>query len=112
MLAIAVGSTTAIAAGQVNRQGPSGTAASSGASLASDVMTARLATAKYVNNLARAKTDGYGIITKMIPTMGYHFMNPKVTAFDVRKPPILVYEHHGSTWQLGALEWVFTSMPA
>jgi hypothetical protein len=30
----------------------------------------------------------------------------------VRKPPILVYEHTGHGWQLSALEWVFTSMPA
>jgi hypothetical protein len=44
--------------------------------------------------------------------MGYHFINPAVKTFDLRKPPILVYEHHGKTWQLGALEWVFTSMPA
>jgi hypothetical protein len=48
----------------------------------------------------------------MIPNMGYHFMNPKVSGFDVRKPQILVYEHHGGTWQLGALEWVFPSKPA
>ena len=32
--------------------------------------------------------------------------------FDVSKPPILVYEHHGSSWQLGAVEWVFTKKPA
>jgi len=43
--------------------------------------------------------------------MGYHFLNPNISGFDVTKPPILVYEHRGSTWQLGALEWVFTSMP-
>ena len=48
----------------------------------------------------------------MIPNMGYHFMNPNVKGFDVRKPPILVYEHRGSSWQLGALEWVFTAKPA
>jgi hypothetical protein len=75
-------------------------------------MAARLATAKYVNNLGAAKKAGYGIITRMIPNMGFHFLNPKVTAFSVRKPPILVYERHGHTWQLGALEWVFTSKPA
>ena len=39
--------------------------------------------------------------------MGYHFINPAVKGFDVRKPPILVYERHGGRWQLGALEWVF-----
>jgi hypothetical protein len=80
--------------------------------LTADVVAARLATAKYSTNLARAKADGYGIITQMIPDMGYHFLNPKVTGFSVRQPPILVYEHRGTTWQLGALEWVFTSKPA
>jgi hypothetical protein len=80
--------------------------------LTADVATARLATAKYANDLARAKADGYGIITRMIPEMGYHFLNPKVSGFNLQRPPILVYEHHGRTWQLGALEWVFTSKPA
>lgn len=87
-------------------------AASSNSRLAADVLAARLATAKYTTNLAQAKADGYQIITRMIPNMGYHFMDPKVSGFDLRKPAILVYEHHGSQWQLGALEWVFTSMPA
>jgi hypothetical protein len=80
--------------------------------LTADVAIARLATAKYANDLARAKADGYGIITRMIPEMGYHFLNPKVSGFSLQRPPILVYEHHGRTWQLGALEWVFTSKPA
>jgi hypothetical protein len=87
-------------------------AGKSGTSLTSQLALARIATAKYVNNLALAKANGYTIITKMIPTMGYHFMNPKITGFNVTKPPILVYEHHGSTWQLGALEWVWPSKPA
>jgi hypothetical protein len=82
-----------------------------GASLADQLAAARLATAKYATNLALAKADGYFIITKMMPDMGYHFLNPNISGFDVRKPPILVYEHRGSTWQLGALEWVFPSMP-
>ena len=81
-------------------------------SLADQLAAARQATAKYSTNLARAKADGYFIITKMMPDMGYHFLNPKVSGFDVTKPDILVYEHRGSTWQLGALEWVFPSMPA
>jgi hypothetical protein len=80
--------------------------------VADDVVTARLATAKYQTNLARAKADGYRIITRMIPNMGYHFMNAGIKGFDLRKPEILVYEHRGTDWQLGALEWVFTSMPA
>jgi hypothetical protein len=44
--------------------------------------------------------------------MGLHYMNPNVKGFDVRKPPILVYEKNGSSYQLGAIEWVFTSKPA
>jgi hypothetical protein len=83
-----------------------------GPSVTADLVAARMATAKYATDLARAKADGYRILTKMIPNMGYHFINPKVTGFDVRKPPILVYEHTARGWQLGALEWVFTSMPA
>jgi len=86
--------------------------ATDGSRLVADVAAARLASAKYVTNLALAKADGYGIITRMIPDMGYHFLNPKVSGFSVRKPPILVYEHHGKRWQLGAFEWVFTSKPA
>jgi hypothetical protein len=79
---------------------------------ASQLATARLATAKYATNLGRAKADGYGIITQMIPSMGFHYMNPKITGFNLRKPPILVYLRHGTTWQLGALEWVFPKKPA
>ena len=71
-----------------------------------------MATAKYANNLALAKKQGYGVITQMIPDMGWHFMNPKITAFDVTKPPILVYGKRGSTWQLVAFEWVFPKKPA
>ena len=82
------------------------------ATLVSQLALARIATAKYVSDLALAKKDGYGIITRMIPNMGYHYLNPKVTGFDVRKPAILVYEHRGSSWQLGALEWVYTAKPA
>ena len=70
-----------------------------------------MATAKYATNLARAKADGYKVITPMMPNMGIHFLNPSITGFNLRKPQILVYEHTSSGWQLGALEWVFTSMP-
>jgi hypothetical protein len=80
-------------------------------SLTADIAAMRLATAKYATNLARAKADGYQIITMMMPNMGYHFMNPRITKFNVREPQILVYEHTGKRWQLGALEWVFTKMP-
>jgi hypothetical protein len=107
-----VGIGVAAAASGGARTSPPSAATAKVSRLTADVAAARLSTAKYVTNLARAKADGYGIITRMIPDMGYHFLNPKVSGFSVRKPPILVYEHHGKSWQLGALEWVFTSKPA
>lgn len=86
-------------------------AAAAPTALAPDVITtitqARLATAKYATDLARAKADGYMIITPMIPNMGYHFLNPKISGFDVTRPPILVYVKKGNAWQLVAIEWVF-----
>jgi hypothetical protein len=79
--------------------------------VASQLAAARAATAKYATNLAKAKSAGYMIITKMMPNMGFHYLNPKISGFNIRKPQILVYEHTKSGWQLGALEWVFTKMP-
>lgn len=76
-------------------------------SVISQISKARLATAKYATDLARAKADGYMIITPMIPNMGYHFLNPKISGFDVTRPPILVYVRDGEAWQLVAVEWVF-----
>jgi hypothetical protein len=73
---------------------------------------ARLATAKYATSLRRAKRKGYTtVVTRHIPDMGWHFMNPKLTEFDVSKPPILVYVKRGRRWQLVAFEWVFTERP-
>jgi hypothetical protein len=73
---------------------------------------ARAATAKYATSLRRARRDGYRtIVTQHIPDMGWHFMNPEITDFDVRKPPILVYAKRGHRWQLVAFEWVFTERP-
>jgi hypothetical protein len=80
--------------------------------LARQLARARLATARYATSLRAAKADGYGIITRMIPDMGWHFLNPKIQGFDVTRPHILVYERTGRGWQLGALEWVFTEQPA
>jgi hypothetical protein len=80
--------------------------------LARQLAAARLATAKYASNLGRAKADGYKIITQMIPDMGWHYMNPGIQSFDVRRPPILVYERAQGSSQLAALEWVFTKKPA
>jgi hypothetical protein len=82
-----------------------------GASLAGQLAKARVASAKYVTHLGRAKKAGYQQITPEMPGMGYHFLNPSIQGFNVKKPAILVYEHTGHGWQLGALEWVFTSQP-
>jgi hypothetical protein len=79
--------------------------------LASQLARARLATARYATSLRAAKADGYQIITRMIPDMGWHFLNPTIQGFDVTKPHILVYERHGSAWQLAAFEWVFPTKP-
>jgi len=87
-------------------------AKASPSTLVTQLAAARIATAKYVSNLNLAKEQGYGIITRMIPNMGYHYMNPKIAGFNIKKPPILVYEHTAGGYQLGALEWVFTSKPA
>src|SRR5437763_13360858 len=74
------------------------------AALTSQIAQARLATLKFATNLSAAKAAGYFQITPMMPNMGIHFINTSITSFDPTKPQILVYEHRGSTWQLGALE--------
>ena len=71
----------------------------------------RVATAKYVTDLDRAKRDGYKIITPMMHNMGFHYLNPDITKFDVTKPPILVYTRRNGQYMLGALEWVFPAKP-
>ena len=43
--------------------------------LAGQLSAMRTATAKYATNLGAAKADGYQIITKMMPNMGFHFLN-------------------------------------
>jgi hypothetical protein len=83
------------------------------AALAPLLAEARLATAKYATDLARARRDGYTVtVTRHIPDMGWHFLNPKYTKFDVTKPAILVYVKRGARWQLVAFEWVFPAKPA
>ena len=101
---------TPAAAHQHTAQTAPGTSDSRG--LATQLARARLATAKYATNLGAAKADGYQIITRMIPDMGYHFLDPTIEGFDVTRPHILVYERHGGSWQLGALEWGFLQQPA
>lgn len=107
---VAVAAGLAIPTAVASRAAAQGSQAN--ATLTNDIALARAGTAKYVTNLGLAKANGYAIITKMIPNMGYHYMNGSIKAFNPRKPPILVYEHNGSSWQLAAVEWVFTAKPA
>jgi hypothetical protein len=109
---VAIAAVAIVVAGSASATRSASSTTSSSSRLAPQLAAARIATAKYATNLARAKADGYGIITRMIPNMGYHYMNAGVKGFDVRKPQILVYTHRGKAWQLGALEWVFPSRPA
>src|SRR5689334_6218137 len=53
------------------------------ADLTQKLAAARLATAKYATNLAKAKRDGYAPITPVMPNMGVHFMNAKISGFNV-----------------------------
>jgi len=108
VVVLAVGMTAALASGGTGRHAQRDTSAKP---LAQSLAAMRVATAKYATNLNQAKADGYKIITPMIPDMGIHYMNAKIAGFDVTKPPILVYQKRGNKYLLGALEWVFTSMP-
>ena len=93
------------AAGAIHGQTAAAATGTQGGQLARQLARARLATARYATDLRAAKADGYQVITRMIPDMGWHYLNPTVKGFDVTRPHILVYERHRHAWQLGALEW-------
>jgi hypothetical protein len=94
-------------------QHPAGHPGGTPKALAPIIAEARLATAKYATSLEAARKAGYTVnVTRMIPDMGWHFLNPKISGFDPNNPPILVYEKRGKAWQLAAFEWVFTEKPA
>ncbi|HEX6021438.1 MAG TPA: hypothetical protein VFZ00_05545 [Solirubrobacter sp.] len=81
--------------------------------LARQIARARLALAPYATNLGAAQAAGYKLtITQHMPGMGWHFMNPDVTDFDVTRPPILVYIRKNGQDQLVAAEWVWPTKPA
>jgi hypothetical protein len=91
---------------------PSTHSAGTPKALAPIIAEARLSTAKFATSLEKARKAGYTVnVTQMIPDMGWHFLNPKITGFDPNKPPILVYAKRGNAWQLVAFEWVFTEKP-
>jgi hypothetical protein len=85
--------------------------AAKGKTLARQLAKMRVATAPYVNDLAKAKQAGYKQITPMMHNMGFHYLNPTITKFNPAKPPILVYTRRNGQYQLGALEWVFPTKP-
>lgn len=97
---------------RVTPEAPQAVVTEHSATLAAQLAKARIATANYATSLRAAKAAGYQIITRMIPDMGWHFLNPAIQDFDVTRPHILVYERSGRGWQLGALEWVFLQQPA
>jgi hypothetical protein len=105
-------SETAAPAAAVHQHAPAAASNAGNQRLAGQLARARLATARYATSLTAAKHAGYQIITRDVPDMGWHFLNPSIQGFDVTRPHILVYQRHGRTWQLGALEWVFTEKPA
>jgi hypothetical protein len=109
VVALALAATAVLAGGATARPAHG---RASAVPLAQSLAAMRVATAKYATNLNKAKADGYKIITPMIPDMGIHYMNAKISGFDVTKPPILVYQKHGSQYLLGAVEWVFPAKPA
>jgi hypothetical protein len=82
------------------------------ASLDTQLRLALKATSKYAAGLAVARHDGYRTVAGYVPGVGLEVMNPSVKGFDVRKPAVLIYEHRGSSWRLGAVEWVFPDKPA
>jgi hypothetical protein len=111
VIVVSISSSGASGSRPVHHEG--GSSGSSSGRLASEIAKARLALAPFATDLGRAKDAGYEmLITRMIPDMGYHYMNPDVKRFDVRRPPILVYVKRRKAAQLVAAEWVFTSKPA
>lgn len=111
LVAAALLTAVAAADGPARRHDASTQAGGPSQKLAAQLVASRIGTAKYAFDLARAKKDGYSVITRHIPDMGWHFLNPKITGFDIRKPAILVYGKRGTRWQLVAYEWVFPAKP-
>jgi len=64
-------------AGMTTASGRSHAHADSHTTLTGDIAAARLATARYVTNLAAARADGYQIITRMIPGHGLPLPQPE-----------------------------------
>jgi hypothetical protein len=72
-----------------------------------ELQQVRAATARYRND-SNAFKDGYVDINLKLPNMGYHFLKSSLVTpvFDVRKPPILVYnKREDGSFELLAVEY-------
>jgi hypothetical protein len=65
------------------------TATAAGPAPARQLARARLATAKYASNPARARAGGYQVITPMMPDVGIRYLNPGTGGFTITRPQIL-----------------------
>jgi hypothetical protein len=94
--AVAAGSTrsAATAAAPGAHQHPAAATTGDAGRLANQLAAGRLATAKYATNLGAAKAAGYQILTRMIPDMGWHFLNPAVQGFDLAFALLYLLEGH------------------
>src|ERR671930_275511 len=70
-----------------------------GQGLARKLARARVATAPFALDLAKAKASGYKQITPVMKNMGLHYLNPDIKGFDVTKPAILVYSRRDGKYQ-------------
>jgi hypothetical protein len=76
------------------------------------VRDAVLARAARLSPEARGALDAAAVVHPRDPRHGLPLPLPTIAGFDVTRPHTLVYQRHGRSWQLGALEWVFTEKPA
>lgn len=73
---------------------------------ARQVYEIRQATEKYLD-IERAQADGYFRASGYTPNMGYQFAHPKFfSGFDLRRPPILLYDEHNGKWDLMGVVFV------
>jgi hypothetical protein len=73
--------------------------------LAEAIATIREATARF-QEIEQAKREGYRQYTPMLRDHGYHFFNPSIVEFDLRRPSVLLYVRQGERWQLTGVEYV------
>ena len=71
-----------------------------------------IATREYVNDISLARHEGYRAVAPAVPGIGLRLVNPAIKGFDAARPPVLIYERQGNRWQLGAVEWHFTTKPS